>query len=159
MAHAYPKFIEGIYKFLGTTRTVTILSVTKGGFDWETIEPDNPWAYIGYWGDHQIIYLLKFLEFIEDFYPEKLKALYQQEYFVYANVPYRIKSYKEIVKDPKNTILFDHAGDAKIRQQRMSSADGALLTTHEEVIALVYRKMWQPYWPNFPTLCRALVYG
>jgi len=33
--------------------------VTKGGFDWETIEPDDPWSYIGYWGDHQIIYLLK----------------------------------------------------------------------------------------------------
>ena len=138
LAHAYPKFIEGmIYKFLNATTFdgYNPYRVTKGGFDWETIEPDNPWAYIGYWGDHQIIYLLKFLEFIEDFYPEKLKALYQQEYFVYANVPYRIKSYKEIVNDPKNTILFDHAGDAKIRQQRDElGADGALLTTQDKEV-------------------------
>ena len=52
--------------------------VTKGGFDWETIGLDNPWAYIGYWGDHQIIYLLKFLEFIEDHYPGKLNKLYSE---------------------------------------------------------------------------------
>ena len=40
---------------------ITHIGLTKDGFDWETIEPDNPWSYIGYWGDHQIIYLLKFL--------------------------------------------------------------------------------------------------
>ena len=68
---SYPQFIEGmIHKFLNATTFdgYNPYRVTKGGFDWETIEPDNPWAYIGYWGDHQIIYLLKFLEFIEDHY-------------------------------------------------------------------------------------------
>ena len=35
--------------------------ITREGIDWETIEPDDPWSYIGYWGDHQIIYLLKFI--------------------------------------------------------------------------------------------------
>jgi len=75
--------------------------VVKDGFDWETIEPDNPWSYIGYWGDHQIIYLLKFLEFIEDYYPGTLQQYFKQEIFVYANVPYTIREYKEILKDPK----------------------------------------------------------
>ena len=36
--------------------------ITSDGIDWETIEPDNPWSFIGYWGDHQVIYLLKLLE-------------------------------------------------------------------------------------------------
>ena len=66
LAHAYPAFIEGmITKFLNasTLDGYNPYRVTKDGFDWETIEPDNPWSYIGYWGDHQIIYLLKFLEF------------------------------------------------------------------------------------------------
>ena len=72
-----------IHKFLNATTFdgYNPYRVTKGGFDWETIEPDNPWAYIGYWGDHQIIYLLKFLEFIEDHYPGKLNNLYSESLF------------------------------------------------------------------------------
>ena len=46
--------------------------MTKDGFDWEIIEAHDPWSYIGYWGDHQIIYLLKFLEFIQKHFPGKL---------------------------------------------------------------------------------------
>ena len=64
--------MEGmIHKFLNATTFdgYNPYRVVKDGFDWETIEPDNPWSYIGYWGDHQIIYLLKFLEFIEAYYP------------------------------------------------------------------------------------------
>ena len=41
----------------------------------ETIEEDNPWSYIGYWGDHQIIYLLKFLEFSEKYFPNSLDSI------------------------------------------------------------------------------------
>jgi hypothetical protein len=70
LAHAYPAFIESmVFKFLNATTFdgYNPYRVTKDGFDWETIEPDNPWSYIGYWGDHQIIYLLKFLEFMEDY--------------------------------------------------------------------------------------------
>ena len=35
--------------------------ITKSGIDWERPELKDPWANIGYWGDHQIIYLSKFL--------------------------------------------------------------------------------------------------
>ena len=131
LAHSYPQFIEGmIHKFLNATTFdgYNPYRVTKDGFDWETVEPDNPWAYIGYWGDHQIIYLLKFLEFIEDYYPGKLNAFYAKECFVYANVPYKIKPYSSILEDPKNTIIFDHEADAFIREKRkVLGADGALL--------------------------------
>jgi hypothetical protein len=136
LAHSYPQFIQGmIHKFLNATTFdgYNPYRVTKDGFDWETIEPNNPWAYIGYWGDHQIIYLLKFLEFIENHYPGKLNDFYTKECFVYANVPYRIKPYSAIVKDPKNTILYDHNGEEKIEQQRKElGADGALLSTPDQ---------------------------
>ncbi|MBT3588353.1 MAG: hypothetical protein HN507_06850, partial [Flavobacteriaceae bacterium] len=92
LVHSYPEFIEGmIHKFLNATTFdgYNPYRVTKDGFDWETIEPDNPWSYIGYWGDHQIIYLLKFLEFIETYYPGKLESYFSKDLFVYANVPYR----------------------------------------------------------------------
>ncbi|MBK9254114.1 MAG: hypothetical protein IPM42_01360 [Saprospiraceae bacterium] len=132
LAYAYPEFIEGmICKFLNasTFDGYNPYRVTKGGFDWETIEPDNPWSYIGYWGDHQIIYLLKFLEFIEKHHPGRLNSYFDKEYFVYAAVPYIIKPYEQILQNPKDTIEFDHEWDSKIRTQReLTGADGALLT-------------------------------
>lgn len=131
LAHAYPEFIEGmIFKFLNasTFDGYNPYRVFKDGFEWETIEPDNPWSYIGYWGDHQIIYLLKFLEFIEAYYPEKLKSYFAQDLFVYANVPYRIKPYQDLLEDPKNTIDFDHDREAKIQFKKEEiGGDGALL--------------------------------
>jgi len=131
LAHSYPEFIESmIHKFLNATTFdgYNPYRVTKDGFDWEKIEADDPWSYIGYWGDHQIIYLLKFLEFIEDHYPNKLATYFDQDMFVYANVPYRIKSYADILMNPKDTIEFDHESDERIAQKRIElGADGALL--------------------------------
>jgi hypothetical protein len=155
LAYAYPEFIDGmIHKFLNasTFDGYNPYRVTKEGFDWETIEPDNPWSYIGYWGDHQIIYLLKFLEFIEKYQPGKLNSYFDKECFVYAAVPYTIKSYQEILQNPKDTILFNHEWDAKINLRRNQiGADGALLRDNndeiyhvnfiEKILATVLAKM------------------
>lgn len=131
LAHAYPGFIQGmITKFLNasTFDGYNPYRVTKDGFDWEVIEPDDPWSYIGYWGDHQIIYLLKFLEFAKQYQPDFFSHDLQAENFVYANVPYVIKSYDEICENPKDTILFDEELDNIIRKRREQlGADGALL--------------------------------
>jgi len=141
LAHSYPAFIESmIHKFLNATTFdgYNPYRVTKGGFDWETIEPDDPWSYIGYWGDHQVIYLLKFLEFIESHQPGKLATLFDKDLFVYANVPYKIKNYKALLENPKDTIEFDEALDHKIREQRTElGADGALLRDENRFIVKV----------------------
>ena len=131
LAHSYPSFIDGmIYKFLNasTFEGYNPYRLTKDGFDWEIIEPKNPWSYIGYWGDHQIIYLLKFLEFSENYFPNKLNDIVDQDIFVFANVPYRIKTVEDILKDPKNTIDFDYEANEKIQNRKNQiGADGALL--------------------------------
>jgi hypothetical protein len=131
LAHSFPEFIENmIQKFLNATTFdgYNPYRVTKDGFDWETVEEDNPWSYIGYWGDHQIIYLLKFLEIIEKHQPKKLETYFNKDIFVYANVPYVIKSYEDILKHPKDTIEFNHKLDEEIREERNKiGADGALL--------------------------------
>ena len=131
LVHAYPEFIEGmIFKFLNATTFdgYNPYRVFKDGFEWETIEPDNPWSYIGYWGDHQIIYLLKFLEFLRAYYPEKLEDYFENDSFVYANVPYRIKPYDALLEDPKNTIDFDHEREERIGFKKNEiGGDGALL--------------------------------
>ncbi|CAN5736617.1 hypothetical protein BH11BAC3_BH11BAC3_13260 [soil metagenome] len=138
LAHSYPEFIEGmIFKFLNasTFDGYNPYRVTKGGFDWETIEPDNPWSYIGYWGDHQIIYLLKFLEFLENLRPGHIQKLLNKNGFVYANVPYKIKSYADILSNPKDTIEFDHKNDHSIQERiKNIGADGALLTNTQNEI-------------------------
>ncbi len=138
LAHSYPDFINGmIFKFLNasTFDGYNPYRVTKHGLDWERIEADDPWSYIGYWGDHQIIYLLKFLEFSEDHEPGKLASYFNEDIFVYANVPYRIKAYADLLKNPKDTIDFDHQLDQTI-QNRWSElgADAALLQNRQGAI-------------------------
>ncbi|MFP8488093.1 hypothetical protein ACKGJO_03255 [Gracilimonas sp. Q87] len=138
LAHSYPGFIESmIFKFLNasTFDGYNPYRVTKGGIDWEVSDPDDPWSYIGYWGDHQIIYLLKFLEFYKSHVKAGLSELFENDQFVYANVPYRIKSYEDIAKDPKDTIEFDEESDLEIRQKvDETGADGALLGSDQEEI-------------------------
>ena len=138
LAHSYPQFIESmIHKFLNATtfEGYNPYRVTKGGFDWEVIEENDPWSYIGYWGDHQIIYLLKFLEFIENYYPSKLSELFTEDIFVYANVPYVIKSYSDILKNSKDTIDFDHRLQETIEKRREEiGVDGALLRDQKNEI-------------------------
>ena len=135
LAYSYPQFIDAmIYRFLNasTFDGYNPYRLTKDGFDWETIEPDNPWSYIGYWGDHQIIYLLKFLEFTEKYFPQRLNSFLTKNNFVYANVPYEIKDYKSIYKDPKNTIDFNFELAEKIEKDRLKEgADGAILKNYQ----------------------------
>lgn len=131
LAVSFPEFSTAmICRFVNATTAdgYNPYRVTKDGFEWEEPEPDDPWANIGYWGDHQIIYLQKLLEWNRNFYPERLGELFNAPAFVHANVPYRIKSYQDIKKDPQSTIVFDHELQAKINEQVSEiGADGKLL--------------------------------
>ncbi len=128
---SYPEFVENMLaKFVNATTAdgYNPYRITREGIDWECPDPNDPWAFIGYWGDHQIIYLQKFLELSNDFHPGKLDNLLTKEIFVYANVPYRIKSYAEIVKDPKDTIEFDEDLNNEIKSLvEHKGADGRML--------------------------------
>jgi len=109
LALSIPGFIHSmIVKFVNasTIDGYNPYRITSNGIDWEVVEPDDPWSYIGYWGDHQIIYLQKLLELSHHHFPEKLSSLMDEAIFVYANVPYRIKSYDRIVANPKDTIEY-----------------------------------------------------
>ncbi|MFN5885095.1 MAG: hypothetical protein ACK445_07115, partial [Bacteroidota bacterium] len=130
LATSFPAFSRGmIHKFLNATTFdgYNPYRLTKSGFDWETVEPDNPWSYIGYWGDHQIIYLLKLMELYEKYYPGQLSSQLDEEVFVYANVPYKIRSYEEILHNAKDTIAFDKELDAAIRKKRDDMGTDATL--------------------------------
>ena len=117
---SYPDFTNSIIaKFLNATTAdgYNPYKVTSEGIDWEVIEPENPWSNIGYWGDHQIIYLCRLLELSYAHNPVALRQLLGMREFAFANVPYRFKSYSDIVRDPKNTITFDQAAHEHIFAQ------------------------------------------
>jgi len=131
LAFSFPAFLPGmIYRFLNasTADGYNPYRITRNGFDWEVPEPENPWAYIGYWGDHQIIYLLRLLEMMEKFYPNQILQQFDKKCFVYASVPYRIKSYEKIVENPKDTISFEwQLHQSIIERSNVMGADGKLV--------------------------------
>src|SRR5450432_1310203 len=107
---SYPDFVENIIvKFVNasTAEGYNPYRISQDGIDWEVPEPDHPWASIGYWGDHQIIYLCRLLELSSDHPPERLRGLLERELFNYADVPYRIRSYQQSLENVRDTIDFD----------------------------------------------------
>jgi hypothetical protein len=131
LTFSYPEFIESVIaKFVNasTMDGYNPYRITKQGIDWEIEDPEDPWSYIGYWGDHQIIYLLKLLELSEQFHPTRLAQLLHQPVFSYANVPYRIKTLEELLRNPKDTVVYDHALAERIEQRvEDNGADGKLV--------------------------------
>ena len=97
--------------------------IGRDGIDWETVEEGDSWSFIGYWGDHQVVYLLRLLEAGEAFQPGLLKDLWSRRVFAFADVPYRVRPYADLVKDPKATIDFDHH-EHKLVMQRAAALGG-----------------------------------
>jgi hypothetical protein len=131
LTFSFPEFIEYVIAKFVNASTVDGYNpyrITREGIDWEVEDPDDPWSHIGYWGDHQIIYLLKFLEQSRQFHPARLRELLHRPMFSYANVPYRIRSFDEIVADPKNTVHYDRELAALIADRvAATGADGKLV--------------------------------
>ena len=131
LALSYPEFIGNmIAKFVNasTMDGYNPYRITKDGIDWEVEETDNPWSYIGYWGDHQIIYLQKLLELSSHFYPARLQSLLREPVFCYANVPYRIKPFEALLENPKSTVTYDEELAERIEQRVATmGADGKLV--------------------------------
>lgn len=128
---SYPSFVESmICKFLNasTADGYNPYRITRNGIDWESPDPHDPWANIGYWGDHQIIYLQKFLEVSKKYHPGVLNNMLTSTIFAYANVPYRIKTYDNLLENPFDTIVFDFEAE-KIALERVekSGSDGKLI--------------------------------
>jgi len=112
LAISYPEYIESfITKFVNasTLDGYNPYRITRDGFDWEVLEAGDPWSNIGYWGDHQVNYLLKLLEFSCSYHPGRISTYLTRSLFVYADVPYRIRPYEALKSDPRNGVIFDDA--------------------------------------------------
>jgi len=131
LALSFPGYVESmIFKFAGasTADGYNPYRIMRDGFDWEVLDPHDAWSYIGYWGDHQVVYLLKLLEVSARYHPGALANLLARRVFTYADVPYRIKPYAALLEDSRNTIDFDAALDREIRRRAATlGADGKAL--------------------------------
>ncbi len=131
LAVSYPGFVSGmICKFVNasTADGHNPYHISRDGFEWEVPDPHDPWAHIGYWGDHQIVYLLKLLEIQARHDPATLDDFLTREIFSFANVPYRIKPYAQLLENPRQTIEFDSRVDEITRLRvRKLGADGRLV--------------------------------
>ncbi len=131
LALSYPGYLQSMITRFVNASTIDGYNpyrITREGIDWEVIEPDDPWSYIGYWGDHQIIYLLKLLELLSNHNSSALDKLLSTRHFVYANVPYRVKGYADIVNNPHDTIDFDHDLENRVKAEVLKmGADGKLV--------------------------------
>lgn len=120
LAVSFPDFLPGmISRFVSasTADGYNPYRITRAGIDWEVPDPHDPWAHIGYWGDHQLIYLLKFLEMLKGHQPAVLDEFLRRDLFAYADVPYRIKPYDRLRHDPKETVEFDVERENAVRQR------------------------------------------
>ena len=154
LAMSYPVFITGmISKFLNATTAdgFNPYRITRNGLDWEIPEPNNPWANIGYWNDHQIIYLAKLLELQDKYDAKVLPELLNKKIFTAANVPYHIKMYSDIEKNPRDTITFMRDLNDKIladakkygSDAKLCGKDGnpCLMTMAAKILQLILTKL------------------
>jgi hypothetical protein len=139
LTRSFPGFLPGVVaKFVNasTMDGFNPYQITRNGFDWEVLDRSDPWSGIGYWGDHQIVYLLRLLESLRAHDPGGLEALLAQEIFAYADVPYRLRTHAEMLREPRATVRYDEAHAARVAErvaaeggdgQLVPSAAGAVL--------------------------------
>ncbi|HAS8623971.1 hypothetical protein JKP22_03770 [Vibrio vulnificus] len=141
LALSYPGFISSFMaKFVNasTMDGYNPYRITKEGIDWELLEADDPWSNIGYWGDHQIIYLLKFLELAKKYQREELGELLTSDLFSYANVPYELCGVDKLFANPKDTVSFNHELQQRIEEKVAKlGSDGRLILEGEDSVYMV----------------------
>ena len=150
LALSFPDFLGGfISKFLNasTIDGFNPYRITSKGVDWEVPIEDDPWASIGYWGDHQIVYLLKLLELENKVHPNYLADRLNSLSYTFADVPYRLGGWGQTLADPRDTVEFDgdlHARLLKLKEE--IGADGLLLRNgnDEPVRASLAEKLLLP---------------
>ena len=137
LCESFPGFLSSVISVFVNASTVDGFNpyrISRAGIDWEVPQADEPWANLGYWGDHQIAYLLALLESSERHRPGQISQLLPEQLFSYADVPYRLTDFNSLLKNPKNTISFDREADERAQQRvKEIGGDGRLLWSGDTV--------------------------
>ncbi len=135
LAHAHPTLLPGmvaVFLNASTADGYNPYRITRDGIDWEVPDEADPWSHIGYWGDHQIVYLLRLLEAHERFWPGRLLADLNTATYAHAVVPYRIAGFDDLCRDPRQSITFEHAVHHRLVARAAAvGGDGRLLAADD----------------------------
>ena len=141
LAYNYPLCFEpmiAIFLNASTADGYNPYRITREGIDWEVFDASDPWSHIGYWGDHQIVYLLRLLEGQERFQPGRLTARLGTRCHACANVPYEIGGFDDLLRNPKHSIRFNEALHRELTERaRVFGGDAKLLTGADGEVVLV----------------------
>lgn len=119
---SFPDFYENtIVKFLNnsTADGFNPLKINKYGFEWETPDSVDEWASFGYSGDHQIIYLIRLIDRLRQFNPNGLNTLFENDIFTYADTPYELAEFNDMLENPKWTIRFNAERNKRITENAL----------------------------------------
>ena len=119
MCLSFPGYIDSVIAaFLdaSTADGYNPYRITRDGIDWEVAEPGNPNSSQGYWGDHQIIYLSRLIQWLGKYDTEALKRLIACDSFSYADVPYEIAQFDKMLENPKDTIFLNAEKNRVLRE-------------------------------------------
>ncbi|MEI8386708.1 MAG: hypothetical protein WCG76_03835 [Verrucomicrobiota bacterium] len=155
LSMSYPRFLEGmVATFLNasTADGYNPYRITRTGIEWEVLDPSDPWSHIGYWGDHQIVYLSRLLENLENHEPGRLSAGLAERLYASANVPYEIAGFEDLLRDPRQSISFGkslhgdllrHAGETGNDGKLLAGPDGepVLFSLAEKLMVPVMAKL------------------
>jgi len=150
LSWSFPGFLDSFLNLFLNASTIdghNPYRITSSGVDWESPDENDPWASIGYWGDHQIIYLLKLLELKQDLDPSDLSSRLNEMQSVYADVPYRLRGWEDTLTDPRTTVNFDEKRNQHLIELReVMGAEGSLLrNNHQQLIkATLLEKLLLP---------------
>ncbi|MCQ2572747.1 MAG: hypothetical protein MJ182_02500 [Treponema sp.] len=141
LSFSYPKYIKNmVAKFLNamTAEGYNPYRISRDGLDWEIPDPANPWAQIGYWGDHQVIYVEKLLELWSKTNKQELLASLDKAYYSTSKVPFIVRPYNEIKENPRHSIIFDKAlSDELIEKSKTYGSDAKLIRDQNDNVVLL----------------------
>ncbi len=147
MCRSYPGMLPGVIAKFVNASTVDGYNpyrINEHGIDWEVPEPHNVRSNIGYWGDHQLVYLLRLLEQCQGTLPERLGSMLESTVFSYANVPYRLRPFDAIAADPRDSIVFDEDLHLSLEQRTREIGEDAKFVTDaqgEPVLVTLLEKL------------------
>jgi len=131
LAHSYPAFAApmiSVFLNASTADGYNPYRISNEGIEWELEDPKDPWSHIGYWGDHQIVYLHRLLRVHDEYWPGTLVGALDERLHVYSLVPYEIRSFDRLIEDPRNSIRFNSAlHDQLVAQAALRGNDAKLI--------------------------------
>ena len=131
LLQSFPAFIPGVVAKFVNASTIDGYNpyrISRSGVDWEVPAEGDDWSNIGYWGDHQIVYLHRLVQTWNQFDPGGMREWFDRPVFSYADVPYELASHAEMVENPRQTIRFDEPRNTMIAARvGQIGSDGRLL--------------------------------